>query len=330
MTEAEWMASAYPVAMLRHLTPIRSGCCGAMWHRNAGGTMSLAPQQKACGRCDNATVAMQDAFLVSDRKLWLFACGVELVWGWGQGFPGRAKEVWAVMEAADWGAAAVRELRPSHDGWWLRLPAREAAAESLRVHDLPEDRPRWAALLRCVAGNPFRDIYADVDIPRGGYGTTLEGERVGWAADSTVLRLAQAAYDERGRPCERCRGYGKHYPHILHVGGKPGPAEPCPACSGTGRTDDGTLDPEVLAVLSDALEEAGCDNERLLGHLRSEPDVCPWCDGTGWVPCRAEDDPDGDRMGDLKPCRRCRNTGIIETGPHVRGCWAVDLILGKE
>jgi hypothetical protein len=41
-----------------------------------------------------------------------------------------------------------------------------------------------------------------------------------------------------------------------------------------------------LPVLADALEEAGCSEAELLGHLRG-------------------------------------------LGPHVRGCWAVDLLLGK-
>jgi hypothetical protein len=49
----------------------------------------------------------------------------------------------------------------------------------------------------------------------------------------------------------------------------------------------GHLDPARLAVLSDALEDAGCTDEALLSHLRSP-------------------------------------------GPHVRGCWALDLVLGKE
>jgi hypothetical protein len=44
---------------------------------------------------------------------------------------------------------------------------------------------------------------------------------------------------------------------------------------------------ERLHVMADALEEAGCDNAGLLGHLRAP-------------------------------------------GRHVRGCWAVDLLLGKE
>ena len=48
-----------------------------------------------------------------------------------------------------------------------------------------------------------------------------------------------------------------------------------------------TLDPTRLAVLADALEDAGCDKPDLLDHLRGP-------------------------------------------GPHVRGCWVIDLLLGKE
>ena len=70
-----------------------------------------------------------------------------------------------------------------------------------------------------------------------------------WRLSPDVLSLAQAAYDERELP-------------------------------------SGHLGSARLAVLSDALEEAGCADADLLSHLRSP-------------------------------------------GPHVRGCWAVDLILGK-
>jgi hypothetical protein len=42
-----------------------------------------------------------------------------------------------------------------------------------------------------------------------------------------------------------------------------------------------------LPVLADAVEEAGCSDEAILGHLRGP-------------------------------------------GPHVRGCWAVDAVLGRQ
>jgi hypothetical protein len=66
---------------------------------------------------------------------------------------------------------------------------------------------------------------------------------------ATVVRLAQTAYDERHLPA-------------------------------------GTLDNGRLAILGDALAEAGCTDPNILGHLRGP-------------------------------------------GPHVRGCWPVDLCLGK-
>jgi hypothetical protein len=67
--------------------------------------------------------------------------------------------------------------------------------------------------------------------------------------DRTIPRLAQAIYEEPQLPA-------------------------------------GALDTARLAILADALLDAGCDDDELIAHCRS-------------------------------------------AGPHVRGCWAVDLILGK-
>jgi biotin carboxyl carrier protein len=67
--------------------------------------------------------------------------------------------------------------------------------------------------------------------------------------DGTVRRLAEGIYEERQLPA-------------------------------------GTLDAARLAILADALLDAGCDDEELIAHCRNE-------------------------------------------GPHVRGCWTIDLILGK-
>jgi hypothetical protein len=53
------------------------------------------------------------------------------------------------------------------------------------------------------------------------------------------------------------------------------------------RLPDGTLEADQIAVLADALEEAGCTDSEMLNHGRGP-------------------------------------------GPHVRGCWVVDLILGKS
>jgi hypothetical protein len=53
------------------------------------------------------------------------------------------------------------------------------------------------------------------------------------------------------------------------------------------RLPEGTLDPARLSLLADALEDAGCTDAALLGHLRGP-------------------------------------------GPHVRGCWALDLVLAAS
>jgi hypothetical protein len=92
------------------------------------------------------------------------------------------------------------------------------------------------AFVADIFGNPFRPV-------------VISPALLAWN-DALVVRLAQAAYEERHLP-------------------------------------EGTLDNTRLLILADALEEAGCTNADILGHLRGP-------------------------------------------GPHVRGCWVVDLCLGKS
>jgi predicted Zn-ribbon and HTH transcriptional regulator len=110
------------------------------------------------------------------------------------------------------------------------------------------------------------------------------------------------------------------------------------------RTPDGLLDPVRLLVLADALEEAGCTEERLLRHLRGEEWLPPRtgdrlkparCKSCGSLQRRINDPP---RVGVVCPaCKRMEHDSPSAPGrwrplrgPHVRGCWAVDLLLGKE
>ena len=182
------------------------------------------------------------------------------------------------------------------------------------VHDdtLPREK---AALLREIVGNPFRPVKVGDVI--------LDGLKAGhapctWIAPEwltpTVLSLAQAAYDERDKACPYCKDAifesGDFGTPIM--GGKEPYASRAKryfrshcACKGTRRVpnDDGTLAPFRVGLVADALEEAGCLDPVLLGHLRGLEAVCT---------------PQGGRY-----FRSLR-------GPHVRGCWAIDLILGKE
>lgn len=122
--------------------------------------------------------------------------------------------------------------------------------------------------------------------------------------------------------CWQCDGRG-----ILRVyRGEPSQGHEekrCPECLGRWLTwRDGLVvqmpqqihdgrDFAAMPILADALEEAGCQNEAILRHCRGQEPcpshetvrVCDLCQDRGWMPLR---------------------------GPHVRGCWVLDLILGKE
>jgi hypothetical protein len=104
---------------------------------------------------------------------------------------------------------------------WLSATMRETAAQ--------------CSLLRDIFGNPFRQ-------------PAVAPAWLAWN-NGTVMRLAQAIYNERHLP-------------------------------------QGTLDTARLAILADALQEAGCADAAILDHCR-------------------------------------------QLAEHVRGCWVVDLLLGK-
>jgi hypothetical protein len=93
------------------------------------------------------------------------------------------------------------------------------------------------------------DLLRHIFGPSAGTLPLLDPSLLAWK-DATLVKLAQAAYDERILP-------------------------------------SGLLDPARLGILADALEEAGCTDSGLLSHCRC-------------------------------------------AGPHVRGDWVVDLLLGKE
>lgn len=96
------------------------------------------------------------------------------------------------------------------------------------------------------------------------------------------------------------------------------------------RLPSGQLDPEQLAVLSDALEDAGCP----VGVQ-----VCYLCNGTGIY---QQEHPWGDTYAvETLTCHACQGertraaphpllAHLRSSGPHWRGCWAVDLLLEKE
>jgi hypothetical protein len=124
---------------------------------------------------------------------------------------------------------------------------------------------------------------------------------VGWAGEAALIAYAALGHDPDdiiAIPAERIAATVRRYTYhpavyMRDIFGNP--FRPV-AFSPAWRTDTTVAlarqmyeerDFSAMPILADALEEAGCTNPYLLGHLRG-------------------------------------------SGPHVRGCWAVDLVLAKE
>jgi hypothetical protein len=211
---------------------------------------------------------------VSDRKLRLFGCGCcrRL---WGTFVPAS----WSAVEASEWYADRPKYATVLHEGSPLygSKPDEEAVAATtgqaaLFMNGGKPDIKRMLSSLQSAAGYVAVHSEASLADPRHS-AVMFAARNAEGAAQAALLRdvlgnpfrpvtvspawqtpqvvaLAQAAYDQRELPA-------------------------------------GTLDTTRLAVLADALEEAGCEQADILNHCR-------------------------------------------EPGVHVRGCWAVDLLLGKE
>jgi hypothetical protein len=201
------------------------------------------------------------------RKLRLFGCACcRTAWA---DLPDAGRAAVAAAEGYADGLVGGADLRRAHQAavgaalqggpwpWWRRLwegepwrsPlwGRRAGTAALVTHP---DLGRMIPDVVYALFPPGDDRHRSADLLRDMSGNPfrpVEASRTWRTAD--VVRLAEAAYEERTLPA-------------------------------------GTLNLDRLAVLADALEEAGCADADLLGHLRG-------------------------------------------AGPHVRGCWALDLLLGR-
>jgi len=298
MTEQEWLTSTERQGMLawlednddalgprsvsdRKLRLFTCACCRQVWQ--------LLADDAPCRRCDGRGRRMESDDSWPERRP-CKSCR-------GTGRLNRSRRAVEVVERYADGEATESQLQDAFADSFRALQARPGDVLAAAAHALtyepsllyrvplqiqaglpnPAGSGRvQAALLREVVGNPWQPMPSPwVNVPYKG-GISRQ-VTVPWLLDSTPFFLAQAAYLER--------------------------------------LPDGTLDPERLAVLADALEEAGCTDHALLRHLRGEERilVCKRCGKADTVNCNCD-------VPAWIPLR----------GPHVRGCWAVDLILGKE
>jgi hypothetical protein len=197
----------------------------------------------------------------SDRKLRLFVTAFWREW-WRPGSNASPDDldfdIFRLLEYAEqWAEAGVSRQGIYQGGFgfkWHPLVARNAFdAANWTVRETAGSKSR----LDCMRYDPKAGERAgelQVRLLRCVFGNpfrpsaSLPPAVLAWN-DVTVRRIAEASYEQRHLP-------------------------------------EGTLDNARLAILADALLDAGCDNEELIAHCR-------------------------------------------QPGPHYRGCWPVDAILGK-
>jgi hypothetical protein len=220
VNEEQWLESCDPNAMLellrnsgkaseRKLRLFAVACCRRIWHlltdersrRTVEVTERHAEGLYTFGYSDIISAA---------------SCATIAAKGHGLLFAAKAAETVYRYSEAIFAAMAVSEAAASASSYAATLDE-DGHSPARRV-----ERSRQAALLRDIIGpQPFRPV-------------TLPPSVRTWN-DGTIVKLAEAAYQERVLP-------------------------------------SGELDRDRLAVLADALEEAGAD-ALLLGHLRG-PGPC--------------------------------------------------------
>jgi hypothetical protein len=198
------------------------------------------------------------------------------------------------------------------DSDWRTLAARYAKSGS---------RPDRADLLREIIGNPFRRFSFHRDPrkhlkPGKTYGVGqmfeydppdvyLDPAWLQWKS-STIPNLIHAMMNEECDECQMIRGKRSRYVNA-------GPDSCWEKCScNDGYTTRAEPQWDMMPIIADALEEAGCTEATILDHLRgAEPWDCKSMCGT-----RHDD--------------RCKLSGGTGKRPvrHVRGCWVVELLSG--
>jgi hypothetical protein len=206
------------------------------------------------------------------------------------------------------GQASLQELQQAGGtslvSWWTVTDrSSEQALRGLLASDYPHGKFANAChVLRDLFGNPWLDTsqWPQGECPRcKGRGREGRAETL-WAFPA----------------CKACHGSGKSLltgPWLTWKGG---------LVATLARTIYDRRAWEELPILADSLEEAGCQVDELLFHLRGEVG-CHHCEGAGVI----YDPPYS--LNRLQ-CPVCHGEGMVDPPQHVLGCWALDLLLGKS
>jgi len=244
----------------------------------------------------------------SDRKLRLYACACcRLVWH--QLVDPRSRRAVEVAERYADGLALSEEIKSAGD------TARNVIADLFRSEE--HYPPAFAAVATTVTVWKADAIAAQASITCFPFRSRIGSER-----RSKAVREAQKAARLKWRTAR------SHQAHLLHdlFGRLPfrtGVVEAAwlswhsKLIASMAQQMYDSRDFADMPVIADALEEAGCTNKDILRHCRGFREVVI--------------------RNPAHMSAAALESGAIEelvwlptTDPHVRGCWVVDLILGKE
>jgi hypothetical protein len=211
----------------------------------------------------------------SGRRLRLFACAC------CRRLPDHAQESWKALDVAERYADSELGERELIAAWGPASRVRYPAAAGLNM-----DLGNYAAAAAAAAATPFWDsksgthVQTVLDIARNiriAIAVDPDWEPDTWKAEESAQ--ADLLRDIFGDPFQPVAlGPSWRTSAVLAL---------ARAAYGDRPLRSGTLNTTRLAILADALVEAGCGDADILGHVRG-------------------------------------------AGPHVRGCWVLDLVLGKE
>src|SRR5262245_30406398 len=235
----------------------------------------------------------------TDRKLRLFACAC-------------CRRAWHLIPEADRAAVEISEQLADR---MLSEEEFTRVTPFIPQYHLRGSRPDRDSAVGCAAWAAWYAAAAPGDA----------GEHAGYTAQGTSEGLAREAGSPHDQQLIRESEWATQAGMLRCIFG-PIPfrlvfADPrwrTAAVMGLVRTIYNDRELDLLPILADALEDAGCDSE----------EDCQICVGgvrmSSWEVCQ---------------CETCGGAGRFPNpllahlrgpGPHVRGCWVVDLLLGKE
>lgn len=248
------------------------------------------------------------------RKLQLFACAC--CWQHWDGISEEARRAVNVLELVTDGKLPEIAVLPH----WVQLREGDSCHLARDVSSrFTGDERLQADWLRDIFGNPFKPLPGD-----------------SWLINEYVCeRCGKIRYKKTGEGEHCCQGCGSEY--LRKRRQRDLWLSPAVLALAKGIYEERRF--EDLPIMADALEEAGCDNEDILQHCRGmEPNLS---EDLHWRPprdcCVSNEDLEclgcGVKLRLLKGCCALKPHPVVQgwrpiRGPHVRGCWLLDLLRG--